>query len=67
MFIHLSFTDGSNPWFCFGDDKECDKRLKEWEAKYVVDTKNVLNDKKEKVGVMGIVHIPKDQHDESFL
>lgn len=32
MILHVTFSDGSNPWVCFSDDhKEITKHWKEWE------------------------------------
>lgn len=38
MILHIDFTDGSNPWVCFSDDrKEIADHWKEW-IKYHGDT-----------------------------
>lgn len=31
MILHITFTDGSNPWVTFGDSKKCLKAWRRWE------------------------------------
>lgn len=65
MFLHLEFTDGSNPWYFFGNEKECQKQLENWIKKYSIDTKDSM-DNGVKIGIMGTVHIPKKRSALSF-
>lgn len=35
-FVHISFTNGSNPWFFYGSAKECLRKLVQWGKVYDV-------------------------------
>lgn len=36
-YIHLSFSDGSNPWIFYGNALECMKQLERWKRHYNVE------------------------------
>ncbi len=41
MILHVNFSDGSNPWVCFSDDrKEIADHWKDW-LKYHAETANI--------------------------
>lgn len=36
-YIHLSFSDGSNPWIFYGDTPECMKKLDRWKKHFTIE------------------------------
>jgi hypothetical protein len=36
-YIHLSFSDGSNPWIFYGDTLECMKKLDRWKKRFSIE------------------------------
>lgn len=53
MILHLTFTDGSNPYVAFGDNKKIARELKKWQRKYDIS----LEEKEDMI--LGLVHVPK--------
>lgn len=37
MYLHIVFTDGSNPWVSFGDEAKLSKELRKWRRNYIVE------------------------------
>lgn len=53
MILHLTFSDGSNPYVAFGDKAKVTKELRKWKKKYDI----TVTEKDDYID--GYVHIPK--------
>lgn len=63
MFLHITFTDGSNPWVRFADcSKDISKDLRSWKRHYIIVDKY----KTENGGIMVTVR-PKTYEEEGTM
>lgn len=53
MILHLTFSDGSNPYVAFGDKTKVTKELRKWKKKYDI----TITEKDDFID--GYVHVPK--------
>lgn len=53
MYLHITFTDGSNPYVMFGDEEKLNKELKRWKRNFDIVTENAYSYKRPNV-IVGI-------------